>query len=45
MYVTKMADTFVKVDPLDLSLDPIRYLTKQTGWIYGTYGDVNYGLH
>lgn len=45
MYVTKMADTFVKVDPLDLSLDPIRYLTKQTDWIYGTYGDVNYGLH
>ena len=45
MYVTNLADTFVKVDPLDMSLDPICYLTKQTDWIGKTYGDVNYGLH
>lgn len=45
MYVTNMADTFVKVDPLDMSRDPIRYLTKQTDWISKTYGDDNYALY
>jgi hypothetical protein len=37
MYRTNQADVFVKVDALDLSLDPIHYMTKQTemlGWLH-----------